>query len=67
MIPKPTRENKQIQLKIDVLDMVGKMNMTVPVTKICKIPSMRREALKLLKFLAEAEYPLIILNTMYLG
>jgi hypothetical protein len=66
-LPKPTKADEEIQMNIDVSTMVGKMNMTVPVTKMCKIPSVRREVLKLLKVPAEVEDPLIIPNTMYLG
>jgi hypothetical protein len=40
--------------------------MTVPVTEMCKIPSVRREILKLLQVPTEKEDPPIILNTMYL-
>jgi len=54
-------------LNIDVPTMIGKMNMTVPMKKMCKIPSVRREVLKLLKVSTEQEDPPIILNTMYLG
>jgi hypothetical protein len=66
LLPKPTWA-EEIQLNIDVPTMIGKMNMTVPVTEMCKIPSVRREVLKLLKVPVEAEDPPIILNTMYLG
>jgi hypothetical protein len=38
----------EIQLNIDVATMFGKLNMMVPVTKMCKKPSVRREVLKLL-------------------
>jgi hypothetical protein len=58
---------EEIQLNIDVSTMVGKMNMTVLVTEMCKIPSIRREVLKLLKVPNEEEDPLMILNTMYHG
>jgi sialic acid synthase SpsE len=67
LLQKPMQENKEIQLNIDVPTMVGKMNMIVRVTEMCKIPSMRREVLNLLKVLAEAEDPLIIMKTVYLG
>jgi hypothetical protein len=46
--------------------MFGKLNMTVPVTEMCKIPSVKREILKVLQVPTEKEYPPIILNTMYL-
>jgi hypothetical protein len=46
-IPKPTPTH-DIQLNIDVGSMLGKLNMTVPVTEMCKIPSMKREILKIL-------------------
>jgi hypothetical protein len=59
--------NEEIQLNIYVLAMVGKMNMTVLVTEMCKIPSVRREVLKFLKVPNEEEDPLVILNTMYHG
>jgi hypothetical protein len=42
----PTKD--EIQLNIDVATMFGKLNMTVPVIEMCKIPSMRREIFKLL-------------------
>jgi hypothetical protein len=53
-------------LSIDVADMFGKLNMTVSVTKICKIPYARRAVLKLLQVPTEKEDPPIILNAMYL-
>jgi hypothetical protein len=65
LLPKPTPIN-DIQLKIDVASMFGKLNMTVPVTEICKIPSVKREILKVLQVPTEKEDPPIILNTMYL-
>jgi hypothetical protein len=37
--PTPTNE---IQLNIDIATMFGKLNMTVPVTKMCKIHFLRR-------------------------
>jgi hypothetical protein len=40
--------------------------MMVPVTKMCKIPSVKREVLKVLQVPTEKEYPSIILNTIYL-
>jgi hypothetical protein len=65
LLPKPTPTD-EIQLNIDIATMFGKLNMTVPVTEMCKIPSVRREVLKLLQVPTEKEYPPIILNTMYL-
>jgi len=47
--------------------MVGKMNMTIPIIEMCKIPSIKREVFKLLKVPDEVEDPSIILNPMYLG
>jgi hypothetical protein len=55
-----------IQLNIDIATMFGKLIMMVPVIEICKIPSVRRELLKLLKVPTKKEDPPIILNTMYL-
>jgi hypothetical protein len=46
--------------------MYEKLNMIVHVTKMCNIPSVRREVLKLLKVPTKKEDPPIILNTMYL-
>jgi hypothetical protein len=40
--------------------------MTVPVTEMCKIPSMKREIYKVLHVPTKKEDPPIILNTMYL-
>ena len=65
LLPKPTPTD-DIQLNIDVASMFGKLNMTVLVTKMCKIPSMKREVLKILQVPTEKEGPPIILNTMYL-
>jgi hypothetical protein len=39
-LPKRTSTD-DIQLNIDVANMFGKMNMTVPVTEMCKIPSVK--------------------------
>jgi hypothetical protein len=47
--------------------MFGKMNMSVPMVEMCKIPSVRREVLKALKVPNEEEDPPMILNTMYHG
>jgi hypothetical protein len=65
-LPKPTPTENKIQLNIDVATMFGKLNMMVPVTEMCKIPSVRREVLKLLNIPTKKEDPPIILNTMYL-
>jgi hypothetical protein len=65
LLPKPTPID-EIQLNIEVAAMFGKLNITVPVTEMCKIPSVRREVLKLLQVPTEKEDPPIILNTMYL-
>jgi hypothetical protein len=65
-LPNPTPTEDEIQLNIDIATMFGKLNMTVPVTEMCKIPSVRREVLKLLQVPTEKEDPPIILNTMYL-
>jgi hypothetical protein len=66
LLPKPTPTD-DIQLNIDVASMFGKLNMTVPVTEICKIPFVKREVLKVLQVPTEEEDPPIILNTMYLN
>jgi hypothetical protein len=63
--PKPTPAN-DIQLNIDVANMFGKLNKTVPMTEMCKIPYVKREVLRILRVLAEKEDPPIVLNTMYL-
>jgi hypothetical protein len=55
-----------IQLNIDVANMFGKLNMTVLVTEMCKIPSVKRKILRILQVPTEKEDPPIILNTMYL-
>jgi hypothetical protein len=65
LLPKPTSTD-EIQLNIDVAAMFRKMNMTVPVTEMCKILSVNREILKIIQVLTEKEDPLTILNTMYL-
>ena len=64
---KPTWIDEEIQLNIDIPPMVGNMNMSVSMVEMCKIPSFRREVLKVLKVLEEVEYPPMILNTMYHG
>jgi hypothetical protein len=46
--------------------MFGKLNMMVPVTEMCKIPSVKREFLRILQVPSEKEDPPIMLNTMYL-
>jgi hypothetical protein len=66
LLPNPTPIEDEIQLNIDIVTMFGKLNMMVHVTEMCKIPSMRREILKLLQVQTEKEDPPIILNTMYL-
>jgi hypothetical protein len=65
-LPKPTSID-DIQLNIDVANMFGRLNMTVPVTEMCNIPSIKREILKILQVSAEKEDPAIMLNTMYLN
>jgi hypothetical protein len=65
LLPKPTHVD-DIHLNIDVANMFGKMNMTVPITEMCKIPSVKREVLRILQVPAEKEDPPIVLNTMYL-
>ena len=67
LLPKPVPANEQIQLNIDVPTMMGKMNMSVPIVEMCKIPSVRREVLKALKVPDEGEDPPVILNTIYHG
>jgi len=56
LLPKPTTAY-DIRLNIDVM---------VPVTEMCKIPSMKREILKILQVPTEKEDSPIMLNTMYL-
>jgi hypothetical protein len=46
-LPKTTHAD-EIQLNIDVANMSGKMNRTIPVTEMCKIPYVKREILKIL-------------------
>jgi hypothetical protein len=65
LLPNPTPID-DIQLNIDVANMFGKLNMKVLVTDMCKIPSVKREILKILQVLAEKKDPPIMLNTMYL-
>jgi hypothetical protein len=65
LFPKPTPTD-EIQLNIDVASMFGKLNMTVPVTEMFKIPFVKREIFKILQVSTEKEDPPIILNTMYL-
>jgi hypothetical protein len=64
-LPNPT-PTYDIQLNIDVANMFGKLNMTVPVTEVCKIPSVKREFLRILQLPTEKEDPAIVLKTMYL-
>jgi hypothetical protein len=64
-LPKPTPTNN-IQSNIDVASMFGKLNMTIPMIEMCKIPSLKREIIRMLQVPAEKENPPIILNTMYL-
>jgi hypothetical protein len=47
LLPKSTPVD-DIQLNIDVENMFVKMNMMVPVIEMCKIPSVKREILKIL-------------------
>jgi hypothetical protein len=47
LLPKTT-PTYDIQLSIDVASMFGILNMMVPVTEMCKIPSMKMEILKIL-------------------
>jgi hypothetical protein len=42
LLPKTT-PTVDIQLNIDVANMFGKLNMTVPMTEMCKITSIKRE------------------------
>jgi hypothetical protein len=46
LLPRLTHADEEIQLNIDVPMMIGKMNMSVPVVEMCKIPFVRREVLK---------------------
>jgi hypothetical protein len=64
---KPAPTDEELRLDIDVPTMIGKMNMSVPVVEMCKIPSVRKEVLKALKVPTEVEDPPVILNTMYHG
>jgi hypothetical protein len=66
LLPKQTPTKDEIQLNIDIAAMFGKLNMMVLVKKMCKIPSVMREILKLLQVPTEKEDPPIIFNTMYL-
>jgi len=54
-------------LNADVSTILGKMNMSIHVVEMCKIPSIRREVLKALKVPNEEEYAPVILNTMCHG
>jgi hypothetical protein len=47
LLPKTTPAD-DIQLNIDVANMFGKLNMTVPVTEMCNIPSVKRGILRIL-------------------
>jgi hypothetical protein len=66
-LPQPALINEEIRMTIDVPGMMGKMNMSVHMVDMCKIPSVIREVLKELKVQDEARDPLVILNTMYHG
>jgi hypothetical protein len=66
LLPEPTPKD-DIQLNIDVANSFGKLNMIVLVIEMCKIPSVKREVLRILQVLDEKEDPPIILNTMYLA
>jgi hypothetical protein len=65
-LPNPTPTKDEIRLNINIVTIFWKLNMTVPVTQMCKILSVRREVLKLLQVLTEKEDTPIILNTIYL-
>jgi len=65
LLPKPSPTDG-IQLNVDVGSMFGKLNMMVPVTEMCNIPSVKRKIFKILQVLAEKEDPPIMLNIMYL-
>jgi hypothetical protein len=65
-LPNPTPTKYEIQLNINVSSVFGKLNMTVHVMDMCKIPYMRREVLKLLNVPNQKKDPPIILNTMYI-
>jgi hypothetical protein len=65
LLPKTT-PTEEIQLNIGVASMFGKLNMMVPVTEMCNIPSVKREILKILQMSVEKEDPPITLNTLYL-
>jgi hypothetical protein len=66
-LPQPTPTIEDLHLNIDVTNMMGNMNMVVPLAEMCKIPSVRKEVLKALKIQDEVGDPLVILNTMYHG
>ena len=65
--PQLPSASEDLHLNIDVPNMIGKMNMVVPVVEMCKIPSLREMFLKALKIQYEVRDPLVILNTMYYG
>jgi hypothetical protein len=67
LLPRPMPTNEEIQLNIDVSIMMRKMNMSVHVVEMCKVPSVRREVMKAFKVPYEAKDSLVILNTMCHG
>jgi hypothetical protein len=66
-LPPPVPSIEELHLNIDVPDMMGNMNMSIPMVEMCKIPSVRREVLKALRVQDEAGYSPVILNTMHHG
>jgi hypothetical protein len=65
LLPKPTPTD-DFQLDIDIANMFGKLNMMVLVMEMSKIPSVKREILKILQVSSWKEDPPIMLSVMYL-
>jgi hypothetical protein len=67
LLPQPAPSDEELHLNIDVSPMMGKMNMSVPMVEMCKIPYVTKNVLKALRVQDEARDPPVILNTMYHG
>jgi hypothetical protein len=67
LLPHPAPRDEDIFLNINIPVMFLKMNISIHVVVMFKIPSIRIDVLNELKVQYEAQYPSVILDTMYHG
>jgi hypothetical protein len=62
--PSTSHKNDDVQLNVDVMNVLAKVTIPIPLTELIKIPSQMDKVRKLLSIEDEPEDPPIVLQTM---